>query len=238
MTVRSRLHRTILPDSFINGLRLVWVSDSQIQINAGVCKDSADKTVIRNPAPLTVDLSASGANGLDVSVEAASTFYAVHVIKGMSGFIPTAGLFSLSETDPTLPENYTDFRHIGWVRNNASSNIRPFLMRGRSQDRLVQYLDPVNSRAVLSGGSATEDTSVDCSSLIPPNVPHSTMHFSNPGPVSVDIRRSIGGSLFLTIISGAAVVMDLPLINRAFTYDNNGLLGNFDAAVLGYRMEL
>lgn len=71
---------------------------------------------------LTIDLTASGANGLDTGVEAVSTWYSVWVIYNPTTST-TAGLFSTSATAPTMPAGYTLKRLVGWARNDGSGNI-------------------------------------------------------------------------------------------------------------------
>lgn len=71
---------------------------------------------------LTVDITASGVNGLDTGSEAANTWYSIWVIyKPATNTI--AGLLSTSEASPTMPSGYTKKRMVGHVRNNAASNF-------------------------------------------------------------------------------------------------------------------
>lgn len=71
---------------------------------------------------LTVDITQSGANGLDTGSEAAHTWYSIWVIYNPTTST-TAGLLSTSEIAPTMPSGYTKKRMVGHVRNGASSNF-------------------------------------------------------------------------------------------------------------------
>lgn len=71
---------------------------------------------------VTPSLAASGANGLDTGVSAASTWYSVWVIWNGT---TTAGLFSLSATAPTMPAGYTHKARVCWVRTDATANKYP-----------------------------------------------------------------------------------------------------------------
>lgn len=110
---------------------------------------------------LTVNIAASGANGLDAGSEAANTWYSIWVIRGTSG---TAGLLSTSATSPTMPSGYTKKRRVGWVRNNASSNLLKFHQTG-------DWWHWVTRHTVLDAEPpATSYTDLNCSSYVPPTV--------------------------------------------------------------------
>lgn len=110
---------------------------------------------------LTVDITTSGANGLDTGTEASSTWYSIWVIYNPTTST-TAGLLSTSATAPTMPSGYTKKRRVGWVRNDASSNFLKFYQIGDWWwwDDDIQVLNTVTP--------ATTYTDVDCSSAAPP----------------------------------------------------------------------
>lgn len=140
----------------------------QLDIAACNCRNDAnDGDIVYSGG--TVDITASGANGLDTGSEAANTWYSVWVI-----WNPTtqaaAGLLSASMTSPTLPGGYTKKRRVGVIRNDASSNFLAFSqVIGEGRVREYHY-DEVSEAAleVLTSGSATSWTDVDLSSLVPP----------------------------------------------------------------------
>lgn len=106
---------------------------------------------------LTVDISASGANGLDTGSEAGSTWYFLWVI-----YNPTtdtvAGLISLSTTAPTMPSGYTFKKLIGIAYNDAGSDL----------DAFIQYDNWINWTihvASVTGGASGSYSAVS------PNVP-------------------------------------------------------------------
>jgi len=72
---------------------------------------------------LTVDITASGAGGLDTGSEAVSTLYYLWVI--YNGTTVT-GLISTSSSAPTLPSGYIYKRLVGEVYNDASGNFVGF----------------------------------------------------------------------------------------------------------------
>ncbi len=153
--------------SQVSDLGLSYVDAETIQIAIGACRDKDDTWCIELGSSQNVDLSASGANGLDADSEAADTWYAVHLIGDSTEANATAGLLSLSATAPTLPSGYDKSRRIGWVRNNNSSNIISFIQIGSGSDRKIFYDESAGNTQVLSSGTATTFEDVDCSSLIP-----------------------------------------------------------------------
>jgi hypothetical protein len=108
-----------LPKGYICGLCVEIITSEgdttgSLRITEGDCRGTDNHRNLCLSAPVTVDLSTSGANGLDTGSASADEWYAVHVIGGKE--VPTAGLLSLSGTAPTLPTGYTAFRRVGWAR--------------------------------------------------------------------------------------------------------------------------
>jgi len=66
---------------------------------------------------LTIDITASGINGLDAGAEANNTWYSIWVIYNGATI---SGLLSLSATAPTFPAGYTYYRRVGWVHNTVA----------------------------------------------------------------------------------------------------------------------
>ena len=164
MSYNAGGQRRILPSGNFNYLKLTRINGAQISIGIGACRDSTDAVNIINPSPLTVDLSTSGAGGLDTGSEAANTLYTCYIISGSSG---VAGILSTNQTTPTLPAGYQYFRRVGAVRNNSSSNILNFTQEGNANNRRMVYLTNEGTVRVLSSGSATTPTAVSLSAFMP-----------------------------------------------------------------------
>jgi hypothetical protein len=81
-------------------------ADHQLDVDADeiITHDASGNALKASAVNLTVDIAASGANGLDTGSASADTWYYVWVI---SNGTTTAGLLSLSATSPTLPSGYT-----------------------------------------------------------------------------------------------------------------------------------
>lgn len=131
--------------------------------------------VLLSSVAATADITVSGANGLDTGVEANSTWYAVHVITNDTGSL-VAALLSTSATSPTLPGGYTKFRRVGYVRNNASSNLVHFYQ----DDELVTYNDRPANAFYSPTIAGTTDTTQSVVAYVPPGV-SSVMFDANVG---------------------------------------------------------
>lgn len=119
--------------------------DKNVSITADevMLEDGSNNYTTVRSVSLTLDTTASGANGLDTGSLAGSTWYALYVISNGS---TTAALMSTSATAPTLPAGYTYFTRVGWTRTDATANKYP---KGFTQyGRRVQYL-------VASGSNLT-----------------------------------------------------------------------------------
>lgn len=157
---------------WIAGLRLEWVSASQIRILPGECISDDYQELMVAPSNITVDIATSGVNGLDAGVEAASTWYYVWLIKDLNSN-QVSGLISASSTIPTLPSGYSKKRLLGAVRNNTSSNFLNFQMCGEGFQRGVYYIEDIDSTLqVLANGNQTSFTAISLAGLVPPITTH------------------------------------------------------------------
>ncbi len=77
-------------------------------------------------------------------------------------------MLSLSGSSPTMPSGYSYKRLIAMVRTDASAYFRPYYIVGNSSSKTVKYETPVYN-SVLSAGSATAYTDIDCSGFVPVN---------------------------------------------------------------------
>lgn len=167
---------------FVNGFTLSLNASSpayKIDIQVGECADSETQYQMESSAVITVDLTQSGANGLDDGSESASTWYYVWLIYNPSTGV-TAGLFSTSSTSPVMPSGYTRKRRIGSVLNDESSDFLSFVQIGKSNTREYVYRESMTGvLRVLQAGIATTPTDVDCSPLMPATARLAQVHIEN-----------------------------------------------------------
>lgn len=130
-TIASHAERdTPLPTDFFNGFELTNNgTDSEHDINfaAGSCRDDSDtgNIVLSSTIVKQIDsvfAEGTGAGGLDTGVVAADTTYHVWII-GKASDGTSDGLFSLSDTAPTLPTGFDLQRRVGQIITDSSNNI-------------------------------------------------------------------------------------------------------------------
>lgn len=203
-----------------------------------VLPDSTNTSVISFAGTLAADITVSGAGGLDTGSEAASTWYAVHVIADSSATNSPAALLSTSATAPTLPGGYDLFRRVGWVRNDASSDFVPFYQAGTGLNRQVFYTDFVANRQVLSGGAAVGFASVDASAVLPPTAVVAYMETRENGSAALFLAR-VAPTVLMGISAGNEFVAFMPVTAaQAFAYGHLAAGGSTYIWILGYVEEL
>lgn len=145
----------------INGLQLSWKANNEVYINAGSCRDSNNTANIDVVAQLTVNITMSGAGGLDIGSKTAGG-YDTYVIDGPT--VSPAGLFVLINTTPIMPANYTLKRRLGAIYNSASS-ITDFDQAGSGRSREIFFHK--NGMVILGNGAATGWTEEDAGHITP-----------------------------------------------------------------------
>jgi len=157
-----------LPAGYVDGLKVSYVSASQVSIAIGRCRSDDNTTDIVSTGTLTANIATSGANGLDTGSEASDTWYSVWIIWN-SGTGTAASLLSASMTSPTLPSGYTKKRRVGVVRNYGSNFLlfTQIVSEGRAREYIYDQVSE-NVLEVLTNGGATSWTNVDLSSFVSP----------------------------------------------------------------------
>jgi hypothetical protein len=128
---------------------------------------------ITDIAAITADITVSGAFGLDTGAEANGQWYVIYVIYNPTTDT-TAGLFSTSETSPTLPSGYTMCRKIGHVSNDANSN---FLLPENFGDKFNYRGEAVDYDYHIPNLTLGAWTTLDISHLVPDGASAVLLHF-------------------------------------------------------------
>jgi len=134
----------------------------QVDINSGIVSSEDGTVVVEVTSPITVDITASGVNGLDTGSEAVSTWYYLYIIYNLTSDT-VAGLFSTSASSPTMPSGYTKKRLVSAIYNQSGGDFLTF-----RQDDNEFYL--LGYQSILSGGSATSWTAVTMGNYVPSNI--------------------------------------------------------------------
>ena len=175
----------LLPNLYLDGLNISVASTTILGIAPGMCRDAGNAidmevgfsnlqgivypaTQIQGYIPgLLVNSAVNGANGLDTGTLAASTQYAVYLIGDSRGYMPVAGILTLtSRVLPVMPQGYDSYRLLGFMATDGSSHFVYATSKPQNMVGALEYLlqPPI---AVLSGGNATTFTAIDMSSAIP-----------------------------------------------------------------------
>lgn len=134
---------------------LLW-TDAILEDSAGNKVRNFDPTAIR-----TLDITTSGLNGLDTGSVAASTFYYIWIISDGTTF---NGLYSLSQTAPTMPGGYTYKILVGAVLTDGSSHIIRTMQNG-------QYIEYTTAHNVINDTTNNGTTqTLTISDFVPPTV--------------------------------------------------------------------
>jgi hypothetical protein len=216
----------------ILGLGLEWVSATSIRATTGSAWiESLGYAVAVNSAITKSSLSLS-----------ANTWY--HVYLFMSGstadieVVTTAPATAYSGTALSKTGDNTR-RYLGSVRTDGSGNVIKFTM----QRGMVTYqLDTTSApNRVLSGGTATTWTSIDCSAVAPVTAGAVVAMAQNASAsVTVQISQSAAGADFgMTVGTSQAFVAQLPLgASQTLHYQAAGAItGGLTVDVWGYTFE-
>lgn len=244
-----------LHTGYLHGLIATWLSTSLVRIFEGVCRsdDDTEDIVIAPGAFVTVDITATGANGRNVdSVEAANTWYAIYVIKN-----PTTGSvagFLIKQADLgsfTWPAGYTKKRRVGWIRNNNTSNLRAGKYIGCGCSRKWVYDVERTEMIALSGGSAVVFTDINLAEWVPPNLSSAYLPgvsiagvYDPFGTSFVDLRpngSTVNDPVFFSYQSTAAESFQLDMYtdtNRIIEYQCFNAADNLDIYVVAFDDEL
>lgn len=154
-----------LPNLYVNGLGVSWVSNTALSVALGQCRDSTNTVDLVLGVSTTINSAIKGVNGLDTGILAGSSTYAIYVIGDSRGFKPVGCIMSLSATVPILPSGYDCFRRVGWSITDSTPHILYLEQVGSGLTREYWYDVAVQ---VLNAGSATSLTVVDLSDVVPP----------------------------------------------------------------------
>jgi hypothetical protein len=184
------------------GLQVNTASNFTVDVIATdiILQDSSTSIVKKfSSLSQTVNITNSGAGGLDTGSEASSTWYYVWIIGKADGTV--SGMLSTSSTAPTMPSGYTYKARVGAVRNDGSSNFLFLRQRGRTCS--LQW-----SWNVLNGGTATSwtDISTAYAAVIPPIAESAelALYTTAGGTVVLYIGVVSGTISGLAVVSGAS----------------------------------
>ncbi len=159
---------TVYPLNWMDELNVTWLTATTLRVEVGACRDSTDSNNINSITTISIDTTASGANGLDTGAMANDTWYAVHIIADSTLVNDEEALISLSDTAPTLPGTHDIFRRIGWVKTElAATDMHAFWQRGIDRKKEINWELDKSVTILLSEAQASIKTTIDFSSFAP-----------------------------------------------------------------------
>lgn len=161
---------------FMYGLQFSRPTAATVKVEAGRCLDADNEVTMVVDSALTVDITASGALGLDTGSESSSTWYYVWVVGKVGG--TTSAILSASSTSPTMPSGYQYKRRIGSVFNDSSSDL--VVVYGRPVQR-TYIKGPHGTPSFFVSGCGTTLTELDLSSYVPPTATHALVDMQMRG---------------------------------------------------------
>lgn len=151
---------------YISGLLTEHVTVSEVAVHPGIAKSDSGAVDIDVETTLTADVSTTGAGGRQPGLaEQASAWYEIHVIAESDGSNPAAFLSAESQT-LSLPSGYDTHRHVGYARNDGTSDFYMFI---HQTPGAVYFGNPADHAALSSSAPATTFTNVDLTNVVPPN---------------------------------------------------------------------
>jgi len=144
-------------------------SDHDIDIAAGAVGDTTQAEIMHLSASITKQIDAawavgSGAGGLDTGAVAASTLYAVHLIRRSdTGVVDALFSTAFDKASVTLPTDYDQSQLIGAVATDSSSNIAAFVQSGDYFRFTADQWSDVNDATI------TDDTFETGTLTVPPD---------------------------------------------------------------------
>jgi hypothetical protein len=212
--IQQRLEElgAVFGNSYIEGLKLEWMSSSSIKVKTGAADIPDRSRRLRVTSDITVSSISLGNN----------TWGYVYLYNN-------AGVTAV-EVVTTAPVSYfgsayqktgdATRRYLGSVRTNGSGNIFSFLHQG---DRIF-YREQIAASPfrVLNGGTATSETAVSCTAVIPVTSRIALLHMVNTATntnVSIGTSDDNTSSLIRDLYVVQDVVGDTPLdSSQALTY--------------------
>ena len=187
--------------------------------------DNNNFSILTPSVDVTAIITNSGANGLDTGSVSASNWYYYWVI---SNGTTTAGLWSLSNSNPTMPSGYTFKKFIGAVFNQSSGGSGNAHLCEVHQRGGWIYTYYGSGTGVATGkiygphslGANTQHT-VNPTTFIPPNVDYYQFRFQGDQPSSHSVNIHFNSGVF-TRQSGTAAGLGIGSQQLYIYTDSNG----------------
>lgn len=107
----------------VSGDEITYVDTHEIKVTANeiMLQNHRGAPYRASMVDLTVDINASGANGLDTGTKSPETWYHIWIISNYKGVVK--GLLSTSASNPTLPKGFSYKAYVGAIYNNSNDHF-------------------------------------------------------------------------------------------------------------------
>lgn len=184
------------PPSFVEGLELTWTGFTTLNVGNGSCIDSTNNFILNDDNnSYGIDISTNGAGGLDTGSPAAGLIYIYKIWKSSDPTSPNV-VASTNNAAPnfSFDPTYNLFRRVGYWVVNSGFQLDALEVTGNSNQRTYYVASSDPAFTVLSGGSATTATTVDCSAVVPGYAEVSFTDNMNPGAIANTGYNLVGTS--------------------------------------------
>ena len=198
---------------FITGLQLEWVSTTQVKIKTGAAQIQSTGEIVTLASDSTISptLSASAwhycylyLNSGTPTVECVTT-------------APATAWFGTARSKTSA----TGRRYIGAIKTNGSSQIYEFYHNAATNFYQWGEVTTSSPFRVLSGGTATTETSVDCTAVVPATGRAAQLRMINTEPVGGQnsfIRSRTGGPNQLQLRVNSDLITPIVLTSAQLFY--------------------
>ena len=159
----------------LQGYALTRDSVNQLTMGAGITINADKDKLIERTNDVTITFG-----NIDAGSEAASTWYGVYAV------LSNETVVGVLSTNMMGPVGYDDFRRVGIVYNDASSDLLDFKQVGTFNERTYIYRGVKADFQALNGGSATIETAIDLGVWVPPT--------AESAQLAVEFRVDNGGA--------------------------------------------
>lgn len=219
----------------ITGLLNGSTGGNIVGITKGSCDDSTGTVTLTLSSATTIDITTTGAGGLDTGSPAADTSYAIYVarLNGTDGVVASTSFDPEGTNPPSWPTG-TKYRRIGAFCTDSAKKVVSFVQLGGSDTRTVLFTPAQSKLQVLDGGSATAATDVELSPWYPETGLVAKL-LVIPDGASVTLNGDGTGGGPTVTVPDAVILELMPGQDSSMgEYMNSGAGGSTDIYILGF----
>jgi hypothetical protein len=147
-------------EGYVSGYTMTYSNSNTVVISAGKAANSSNTMYITSTTSLVADIT----QDLDGGNETSNWWYYVYVAQNTNGVaVPV-----FVKDNIVTPNSYTNFRRVGWVRNDENQDFIPFEQRWDGKVRRMMWDTANSAMKVLQAGSSTNGANINLKDAVPP----------------------------------------------------------------------